>query len=151
MHDQNNCNKRVLPALFHLRCPSQSHQRSARVRTRLTTVTSISCRSLWRQLLYLRQPGFRFCHETRLTPALGDLNKHVRARHSKISSECSKQQDLQHTVKKIPHHRDKHQTFLERRTVEVSTDDRTATKRYPRTSRSISKQTLSFDMERGAL
>ena len=46
MHDQNNCNKRVLPALFHLRCPSQSHQRSARVRTRLTTVTSISCRSL---------------------------------------------------------------------------------------------------------
>ena len=37
--------KRVLPALFHLRCPSQSHQRSARGRTRLTTVTSISCRS----------------------------------------------------------------------------------------------------------
>ena len=33
MHDQINCNKRVLPALFHLRCPSQSHQRSARVRT----------------------------------------------------------------------------------------------------------------------
>ena len=30
----------------HLRCPSQSHQRSARGRTRLTTVTSISCRSL---------------------------------------------------------------------------------------------------------
>ena len=25
MHDQINCNKRVLPALFHLRCPSQSH------------------------------------------------------------------------------------------------------------------------------
>ena len=45
--------KRVLPALFHLRCPSQSRQRSARGRTRLTTVTSISCRSLWRQLLYL--------------------------------------------------------------------------------------------------
>ena len=38
--------KRVLPALFHLRCPSQSHQRSARGRTRLTTVTSISSRSL---------------------------------------------------------------------------------------------------------
>ena len=38
--------KRVLPALFHLRCPSQSHQRSARGRTRLTTVISISCRSL---------------------------------------------------------------------------------------------------------
>ena len=37
----------------HLRCPSQSHQRSARVRTRLTTVTCISCRSLKRQLLYL--------------------------------------------------------------------------------------------------
>ena len=31
---------------YHLRCPSQSHQRSARVRTRLTTVTCISCRSL---------------------------------------------------------------------------------------------------------
>ena len=30
----------------HLRCPSQSPQRSARGRTRLTTVTSISCRSL---------------------------------------------------------------------------------------------------------
>ena len=38
--------KRVLPALFHLRCPSQSHERFARGRTRLTTVTSISCRSL---------------------------------------------------------------------------------------------------------
>ena len=37
MHDQINCNKRVLPALFHLRCPSQSHERSARGRTRLTT------------------------------------------------------------------------------------------------------------------
>ena len=45
--------KIVLPALFHLRCPSQSHQRSARGRTRLTTVTSISCRSLQHQLLYL--------------------------------------------------------------------------------------------------
>ena len=41
----NQLQKRVLPALFHLRCPSQSHQRSARGRTRLTTVTSISCRS----------------------------------------------------------------------------------------------------------
>ena len=30
-----------------------SHERSARGRTRLTTVTSISCRSLQRQLLYL--------------------------------------------------------------------------------------------------
>ena len=39
----NQLQKRVLPALFHLRCPSQSHQRSARGRTRLTTVTSISC------------------------------------------------------------------------------------------------------------
>ena len=37
----NQLQKRVLPALFHLRCPSQSHQRSARGRTRLTTVTSI--------------------------------------------------------------------------------------------------------------
>ena len=37
--------KRVLEALFHLRCPSQSHQRSTRGRTRLTTVTSTSCRS----------------------------------------------------------------------------------------------------------
>ena len=46
MHDRINCNKRVLPALFHLRCPSQSHQRSARGRTRLTTIISISCRSL---------------------------------------------------------------------------------------------------------
>ena len=26
MHDQINCNERVLPALLHLRCPSQSHQ-----------------------------------------------------------------------------------------------------------------------------
>ena len=43
---QNQLQKRVLQALFHLRCPSQSHQRSARGRTRLTTVTSISCRSL---------------------------------------------------------------------------------------------------------
>ena len=41
----NQLQKRVLPALFHLRCPSQSHQRSARGRTRLTTATSISCRS----------------------------------------------------------------------------------------------------------
>ena len=41
----NQLQKRVLPALFHLRCPSQSHQRSARGRTRLTTVTSISSRS----------------------------------------------------------------------------------------------------------
>ena len=41
----NQLQKRGLPALFHLRCPSQSHQRSARGRTRLTTVTSISCRS----------------------------------------------------------------------------------------------------------
>ena len=41
----NQLQKRVLPARFHLRCPSQSHQRSARGRTRLTTVTSISCRS----------------------------------------------------------------------------------------------------------
>ena len=41
----NQMQKRRLPALFHLRCPSQSHQRSARGRTRLTTVTSISCRS----------------------------------------------------------------------------------------------------------
>ena len=49
----NLLQKRVLPALFHLRCPSQSHQRSARGRTRLTTVTSISCRSFQRQLLYL--------------------------------------------------------------------------------------------------
>ena len=49
----NQLQKRVLPALFHLRCPSQSHQRSARGRTRLTTVTSISCRSFQRQLLYL--------------------------------------------------------------------------------------------------
>ena len=45
--------KRVLPSLFHLRCPSQSHQRSDRGRTRKTTVTSISCRSFKRQLLYL--------------------------------------------------------------------------------------------------
>ena len=36
----NQLQKRILPALFHLRCPSQSHQRSARGRTRLTTVTS---------------------------------------------------------------------------------------------------------------
>ena len=43
---QIDCNKRVLPALFHLRYPSQSHEHSARGRTRLTTVTSISCRSL---------------------------------------------------------------------------------------------------------
>ena len=42
----NQLQKRILPALFHLRCPSQSHERSARGRTRLTTVTSISCRSL---------------------------------------------------------------------------------------------------------
>ena len=49
----NPLQKRVLPALLHLRCPSQSHQRSARGRTRLTTVTSISCRSFQRQLLYL--------------------------------------------------------------------------------------------------
>ena len=49
----NQLQKRVLPALFHLRCSSQSHQRSARGRTRLTTVTSISCRSFQRQLLYL--------------------------------------------------------------------------------------------------
>ena len=41
----NQLQKRVLPALFHMRCPSQLHQRSARGRTRLTTVTSISCRS----------------------------------------------------------------------------------------------------------
>ena len=41
----NQLQKRVLPALFHLRCRSQSHHRSARGRTRLTTVTSISCRS----------------------------------------------------------------------------------------------------------
>ena len=41
----NQLQKRVLPVLFHLRCPSQSHQLSARGRTRLTTVTSISCRS----------------------------------------------------------------------------------------------------------
>ena len=41
----NQLQKRVLPALFHLRCPSRSHQRSARGRTRLTTVTSISRRS----------------------------------------------------------------------------------------------------------
>ena len=41
----NQLQKRGLPALFHLRCPSLSHQRSARGRTRLTTVTSISCRS----------------------------------------------------------------------------------------------------------
>ena len=41
----NQLQKRVLPALFHLRCPSQSHQCSARGRTRLTTVTFISCRS----------------------------------------------------------------------------------------------------------
>ena len=41
----NQLQKTGLPALFHLRCPSQSHQRSARGRTRLTTVTSISCRS----------------------------------------------------------------------------------------------------------
>ena len=51
----NQLQKRVLPALFHLWCPSQSHQRSARGRTRLTTVTSISCRSFQRQLLYLSQ------------------------------------------------------------------------------------------------
>ena len=55
----NQLQKRGLPALFHLRCPSQSHlvQRSARGRTRLTTVTSISCRSFQRQLLYLFLPG----------------------------------------------------------------------------------------------
>ena len=41
----NQLQKRVLPALFHQRYPSQSHQRSARGRTRLTTVTSISGRS----------------------------------------------------------------------------------------------------------
>ena len=49
----NQLQKRVLPALFHLRFPSQSHQRSARGRTRLTTVTFISCRSFQQQLLYL--------------------------------------------------------------------------------------------------
>ena len=53
----NQLQKRGLPALFHLRCPSQSHQRSARGRTRLTTVTSISCRSFQRQLLYLFSSG----------------------------------------------------------------------------------------------
>ena len=42
---RNQLQIRVQPALFHLRCPSQSHQRSARGRTRLTTVTSISRRS----------------------------------------------------------------------------------------------------------
>ena len=47
----NQLQKRVLPALFHLRCPSQSYQRSARGRTHLTAVTSISCRSFSRQLL----------------------------------------------------------------------------------------------------
>ena len=41
----NQLQKGVLQALFHLRCPSQSHQRSARGRARPTTVTSISCRS----------------------------------------------------------------------------------------------------------
>ena len=46
----NQMQKRVLPALFHLRYPSQSHQRSARGRTRLTTVTSISCRSFYNQV-----------------------------------------------------------------------------------------------------
>ena len=55
----NQLQKRGLPALFHLRCPSQSHQRSARGRTRLTIVTSISCRSFQRQLLYLYlRPSF---------------------------------------------------------------------------------------------
>ena len=49
----NQLQKGVLPALFHLRCPSQSHQRSARGLTRLTTVSSNSCRSLERQLHYL--------------------------------------------------------------------------------------------------
>ena len=37
----NKLQKRVLPALFHLQCPSQSHQRSACGRTRLTTVSYI--------------------------------------------------------------------------------------------------------------
>ena len=46
MHGQIDCNKRILPALLHLRCPSQSHQRCARVRTRLTTVTYIPQKSL---------------------------------------------------------------------------------------------------------
>ena len=40
----NQLQKRVLPALFHQRCPSQSHQRSARGRTRLTTVLSAVAR-----------------------------------------------------------------------------------------------------------
>ena len=38
---QNQLQKRVLQALFHRRCPSQSHERSARGRTRLTTVSYI--------------------------------------------------------------------------------------------------------------
>ena len=42
----NQLEKRVLPALFRLRWSSQSDERSARGRTRLTTVKSISCRSL---------------------------------------------------------------------------------------------------------
>ena len=39
----NQLQKRVLPALFHLRCPSQSHQRSARGRTRLTISAVVRC------------------------------------------------------------------------------------------------------------
>ncbi|CAM9386883.1 unnamed protein product [Ectocarpus sp. 12 AP-2014] len=53
MHDKVNCKQTKKPALFHLRCPSQSNALFLRGRTRLTTVTTISCRSLLRQLLYL--------------------------------------------------------------------------------------------------
>ena len=68
----NQLQKKVLPALFHLRCPSQSHQRSARGRTRLTTVTSISCRSFQRQLLYLLQytPAQRAGIQKHLVPGM---------------------------------------------------------------------------------
>ena len=64
---QNRLQKRVLQALFHRRCPSQSHKRFARGRTRLTTVTSISCRSLTRQLLYLSLEGGG-THDTYVPP-----------------------------------------------------------------------------------
>ena len=41
-------------------CPSQPQEPMARGRTRLTTVTSISCRSFWRQLQYLNIFQLRF-------------------------------------------------------------------------------------------
>ena len=69
----NQLQKRVLPALFHLRCPSQSHQRSVRGRTRLTTVTSISCRSFQRQLLYLLRTGVFYTNFSIINPRVAYL------------------------------------------------------------------------------